>query len=139
MNKLEAYSYLLADSFMDALLITMHKGFVFHVMKIFGTYSDKLMLLFVVLGCIVAISFNWGLGYILRYCAQKEYITIRSDAYQKIKMYFNKFSYLLLCITFVPVIGAIITTLCGLFKISIFRVIFIGGASYLGYYYFQLI
>ncbi|AIL64617.1 hypothetical protein NOVO_01060 [Rickettsiales bacterium Ac37b] len=138
MDKIEAYSYLFTDSLMGGLLITMHNSFVFYVMKVFGNYSDKLMLLFAVLGSIVAISLNWVFGYVLRYCEQTEYVISRGELYEKIKKYFNIASYLLLCISFVPVGGAIITTLCGLLRISFIRTVILGGASYFGYYYFQL-
>jgi membrane protein YqaA with SNARE-associated domain len=134
MNLTEAYNFLLVDSIMNMLLLTPHSGFVYDVMLIFGTYNYYIIYALVVLGNIIGATINWYFGNILKFVEKTEAVTVQLNKYNVITKYFNLLTPFLLTISFLPVLGPLLTTACGLFKVRLPIMLTIFTLSQMIYY-----
>jgi|GEM_PF-4547493 len=66
MSLVEAYLFLLTDSFISGLVLPAKNDLVFTAMRIFGGYNLQLAAFLSTIGVTFAACINWGLGRMLR-------------------------------------------------------------------------
>ena len=116
MDKLQAYSWLFADSMMTSLILPPHVATVFGAMKGFGGYNILWMLCGAILGSILGSSLNYGLGRLILTCINKEKYSQKMDI-NKVSYYFTRYGLWLLLFPFVPAYGSFLTVVAGLLRI----------------------
>lgn len=121
MDKLEAYAFLFMDSF-SGVLVFPHFPFVFYMMDKLGGYNHILMVLFATLGSVTGFIFNWVIGRALSCCPKSSFFTPKNKNFaENLKNFFIKYGYFLLVLSFVPVIGPLITVIAGIFRLNLFK------------------
>jgi membrane protein YqaA with SNARE-associated domain len=134
MDKFEAYSYLLGDSLMGALLLPPRDELVFSVMHHFGGYDAPTMITLAVLGSTLGFMVNYLFGRLLRHCKNQEWIAERSAKWDALIAGFQRYGMWLLPFAFVPVLGGITTLAAGIFCIRLRVVVPLVIIGRIGYY-----
>jgi membrane protein YqaA with SNARE-associated domain len=104
----EAYSFLVADSFMSALLLKTN--LVFPAMKIFGGYSPFLMVLMATLGTLIGLLADWFVGRFMMIASK--YKPEEPRALKFIDFCKNRGKWLWL-LAWIPVLGPVLAAVLG--------------------------
>ena len=114
MSIVEAYLFLLADSFMGGLALSVKNDLVFTAMRIFGGYNLYIVALISTFGVTMAGVINWGLGRIMRSLKKSpaEEKTF-NPLEEKTLNYISKYGYLAALFGFIPVLGSLVTVALG--------------------------
>lgn len=134
MDKQEAYSYLFMDSLMGALVLPPHSELVFESMHDFGGYEASLMMLFAIAGSMAGLLVNYGFGKLLLTCKNQEWFVQRSHVFEKLTGYFKRYAVWLLPLSFVPVLGNLLTVTAGIFQIRLWLFLVLVLAGRIAYY-----
>jgi len=123
MSPLEAYLFLLADSFVAGLVLPAKQAIVFPAMTIFGGYNLYLAGLISTIGITAAASLNWVFGKMLRSLKKNGSAQKQSEVFRKILERLKKYGYLAALLGFIPILGSFITVFTGIVATSFVRVI----------------
>ena len=112
----EAYSYLLADSFITMLIFPFQNYFVFKVMQLFGTYSPNIMIIIASIGATLAACTNYALGIAIKRFAKFQ---PTGEKWDKFLEFAKKQEFALSMACFVPFFAPLFTTALGFLGIRI--------------------
>lgn len=138
MDKLEAYLFLLLDSLMGTLVLPPHSELVFDVMQSFGGYEASLMISLAVVGSIGGLLVNYGFGKLVLTCRNQPWFTERSATFNKLGYYFARYAVWFLPLTFIPVVGTLLTVTAGIFQVRLWLFLILVTAGRIAYYSFLL-
>jgi membrane protein YqaA with SNARE-associated domain len=134
----EAFSFLLADSFMSALILPFKTPLVFPVMKLFGGYNGFLMVITATIGTLIGHMANFFLGrFTLIASGYKP--ENKSEKAQKFFNFCKNKGPFLLVLSWVPILGSIIAVMLGFVRISFKKLILGVFAANLAYYCFLIV
>jgi len=120
MSLFEAYSFLFFDSLMSVMVFVPNTTMVFHVMNIFG-YQKYYIIFVATLGSLAGVSINYLFGKILNYIKQKQ--IGESEKYVRLRSLTQKRLYFLSALSFIPIVGVVVTVFLGLMRASFKRFI----------------
>jgi membrane protein YqaA with SNARE-associated domain len=138
MDKFEAYSFLFFDSLMGALILP-HPEFVFHAMKIFGSYDKVLMVACASISGTIGLCANWFLGKALTTCKKHDFFT--SDNLERTKLiekYVKKYGLWGSILAPFYIAGALVVLALGFFEVPLKKIIPIALILKLIYYNYSL-
>jgi len=111
---------------------------VFNVMKIIGTYNKYLMFFIAILGDFVGLSCNYIFGKIFKYVKHNIADSKDSEKLKSLQAYANSKLFLLVIFSFIPLLGVLLTSLCGFLKVSYWRFSFAVIFGRVLYYLIQI-
>lgn len=117
MDNVEAFSYVLSDSFMSAVVLPIQKDTAFPTMMMFGTYNLHLAVLFASIGAFLGALLNIFIGRLLRLVSKDEEGTASAEKLNKIVFFMQKYSKLGLLFAWIPVFGAIFAFMVGFARV----------------------
>lgn len=134
MDQSEAYAFLFTDVVFSNFVIIPRLDLALPVMKALGFYSNHSILLYSLLGSVVAVIFNYLFGIILynlyRFSTDQEIKT----KYVKFSDVFKKYGGFFLLLTFVPNVGKFLPLMAGFTRYGIVRTIIYSTISKVLYY-----
>ena len=120
MDIFEVYFFLLADSFMTSLILPMQSHLVFPVMLIMGGYNIYFTVLVASFGALIAFVANWYLGYFI--LLTSKYNPKGGKAIGFVG-FCRDHSAWLLVLSWVPILGSVISVVMGVVKVNFTRAI----------------
>lgn len=117
----ESYLFLFFDSLMSSLIFVPNTHMVFKVMREIGTYDKYLIFFVAILGDFIGSSCNYGFGKILKYVKHNVAHSNDSKKFLSLQAHANSKLFLLVIFSFVPLIGVVLTSLCGFFRVSYWK------------------
>lgn len=133
MDLWEAYSFVLSDSFMSALLLPIQMDLAFPAMRQFGNHNMLLASLAAILGATAAVFLNVWVGRLILAASKYRLVEEKQDSLSKTIRFLLKRGKFGLLLVSVPVMGALFTVLLGFAQLPLKQVLlwaFIGNALY---------
>lgn len=134
MQNTEAFSYVLTDSFMSALILPFQEDVAFPSMIMFGNYSPISAIVFASLGAIFATFVNMLLGRALRTVSKDNQGTKSGDNLNKLVFFMQKYGKFGLLFAWFPLLGAVFALIVGFTKIPMKSTILPIVIGCFGYY-----
>lgn len=132
MSEVEAYLFLFVDSIFASMILVPNTFMAYNAMAIFGTYSKLVVMVVAILGNIIGLSFNYLLGMILN--TVKKSKLGNSEKYVRLAEYTQKKLFFLSILSFIPIIGVVITTFLGMMRVKYYKFLFYAIIGMLLYY-----
>lgn len=117
----ESYFFLFFDSFMSSLIFVPNTHMVFNIMKIVGTYNKYWMFFVAIFGDLTGSSCNYVLGKIFKYVKHNVADSGDSKKLKSLQVLANSKLFILVIFSFIPLVGVLLTSLCGFLKVSYWR------------------
>lgn len=134
MSPQEAYSYLFTDSFVANLILPIHHGYVYEVMKIFNSYDMQIATFLAVSASVIAMMLNFGFGRMLTSLSKDRYNKQLQNSKNKYYNLISNNGHYIAIVSFLPVIGAVIVTLLGFFRLPFIKTMIWALLGIIGYY-----
>jgi membrane protein YqaA with SNARE-associated domain len=140
MDKFEAYSFLLSDSFFGNILLYAHSEFVLYAMKHIGGYDNNIMLIVSLAGFTVSCLFNYFFGVVLYMLYKSTVNSEKQSNYWKFHGFFHKYGHYLLFTNILPLFGSFLPLVAGFASFGAWRslVISLGSKTIFYIYYIYL-
>lgn len=142
MPLLEAYFLLFTDTLTSNIVISIHDELMLHTMLMFGSYNSLVILLTVSAAFMFSTCINYFFGRILLnifYYTKDQKKLLRHKSFVK---FYQKYSFILLILSAIPILGKFILLSGGFTKINLLKVLGISTIAKLCYYmyiiYFNL-
>lgn len=134
MTSVEAYLFLFFDSMMATLAFVPNTEMVYKAMQIFPGYSTIYMAIVASCGAMLGGSVNYVFGGILHALKQRVNNCEDSRQFKQLSKYSDLRLFWLLLLSFLPVIGVLLTIAAGFFRIRFFKLVFVVLVTRLFYY-----
>lgn len=134
MKPVEAYLFLFFDSVMATLAFVPNTEMVYKAMQVFPGYSRVCMVVVASFGAILGGSVNYVFGGILHALKQRVNSYEDSNQFKQLSKYADIRLFWLLLLSFLPVIGVLLTIAAGFFRIRFFKLVFLVLVIRLFYY-----
>jgi len=138
MDKYGAYSLLFTDSLTSSIIFMPSAEYVVDAMKTFGTYDLTLMLIIATIGATCGSLINWTLGLLLRKSENTKSLSDRQGAFKKGEKIFKKYFFWTPILSFIPLWGALIVAMSGVFRTRVIITMALVLVGRLGYYALKL-
>jgi membrane protein YqaA with SNARE-associated domain len=135
----EAYMFLFFDSFISMLIMLPNSHMAFKVMTAIGEYSYSALIPVALIGDVLGSFSNYLIGYIISYVQHNIRNKKSSQKLQSLTLYVQKRLFVLVFFSFMPLIGVLLTTSSGFFRINIKKFIAILILGRLAYYFFLIL
>lgn len=134
MTPVESYLFLFFDSVMATLIFVPNTEMVYKAMQVFPGYNYVYMVAFASLGAVLGGGINYVIGGILHSLKQRVIHYEDSNKFKHLSKYVDKNLFWLLAFSILPVIGVLLTTAAGFFRVRFYKLLLVVFGSRLFYY-----
>ena len=134
MTLVEAYLFLFFDSVMSTLLFVPNTEMVYKAMQIFPGYNHVYMAIVASFGAVFGGSVNYLLGGILHSLKQRVNHYEDSERFKHLSRHIDRKWFWFLCLSLLPIIGVLLTTAAGFFRVRFFKLVFVVLGTRFFYY-----
>jgi len=136
MSVVDAYLFLFFDSFIAMLIMVSNSHMAFKVMMEMGGYHNLTLLFIALLGDVLGGISNYFIGYIISYVQHNIRDKKPSAKLKSLTSYVQKKLFLLALFSFVPLVGVLLTTSSGFFRVNLKKFIPVLALGRVVYYLF---
>ena len=139
MTNTELYYTLFIDSLLSHLLFFLDSEYVIWVVNLFESDSKVFLLLFSVLGFVLASIINYVIGLLIYKISSRFFSNVHDARYKNIKIVLDKYYFIVLLTLLLPGIQRFTFILFGFYQIKPNKILIFGTCIKLIYYMYYIV